>query len=78
MTSGVRESSRGGPKFRHNRVTSQTSFAFAKTAWFCFTFLVSEEGAMAQWPPPRYASGYDAPHAISDFNNTSIVTSQHF
>ena len=36
------ESFRGGPKFRHNRVTSQTSIAFAKTAWFCFTFLGSE------------------------------------
>ena len=29
----------GGAKFRHNRVMSQTSFAFAKTAWFYFTFL---------------------------------------
>ena len=28
----------GGRKFRHNRETSQTSFAFAKTAWYCFTF----------------------------------------
>ena len=28
----------GGRKFRHNRETSQTSSAFAKTAWFCFTF----------------------------------------
>ena len=28
-----------GTKFRHNRVTSQSSFAFAKTAWFYFTFL---------------------------------------
>ena len=25
-------------KLRQNRVTSQTSFVFAKTAWFCFTF----------------------------------------
>ena len=32
------ESFRGGPKLRHNRVTSQTSFAFVKAAWFCFTF----------------------------------------
>ena len=30
--------SEGGPKFPHNRETSQTSFAFAKTAWFRFTF----------------------------------------
>ena len=42
-------------KFCYNRVTSQTSFALAKTAWFCFTFLGSE-GGEAQWPPPRYAS----------------------
>ena len=38
------ESFRGGDQFRHNRETSQTSFAFAKTAWFCFTFLGSEGG----------------------------------
>ena len=31
-----------GPTLRHNRETSQTSFAFAKTAWFRFTFLGSE------------------------------------
>ena len=29
---------RGRLKFPYNRQTSQTSFAFAKIAWFCFTF----------------------------------------
>ena len=38
----TQKASEGGPKFRYSRVTSQTSFAFAKTAWFCFTFLGSE------------------------------------
>ena len=39
--------SEGGPKFHHKRVTSQASFAFPKTAWFCFTifsFLGSKGG----------------------------------
>ena len=48
--------SEGGAKFRHNRVTSQTSFAFAKTAWFCFTFLGSEGGPWHSGLPPWYAS----------------------
>ena len=38
-TSGVRRKfPRERLKFRHNREASQTSFNFAKTAWFCFTF----------------------------------------
>ena len=40
----TQEVSKEGPKFRHNRVTSQTIFVLAKTAWFCFTFLGSEGG----------------------------------
>ena len=38
LSSGIRRKFPWGLEFRHNRATSQTSFAFAKTAWFCFTF----------------------------------------
>ena len=51
--------SRANPKY-----SGKTTFAFAKSAWFCFTFfsfLGSEGEATAQWHPPRYASDCGKP-----------------
>ena len=59
------ENLRGGPKFGLNRVTSQTSFAFAETAWFCFTFL----GLRGEWQSgfsPQYASAVLIPYIPAD------------
>ena len=50
----------GNPEY-----SRKTSFAFAKTAWFCFTFL----GSKGAWHsgPPRYASGYRIEINIDEF-----------
>ena len=41
-------------------ILAKNSFAFAKTAWFCLTFLESDGGSWYSGLPPRYASVYCA------------------
>ena len=61
LNSGERRKFPRGPKFCHNRVTSQTSFAFANTAWFCFTFffIFRVRGGHGIVAPPRYANALE-------------------